>query len=328
MAGRRDDRAAAMWLRCVIAIAALIPSGCAHREMEMRDDAFRLLDEARSVTADLGDDLWPSLTSVLFRTLVVEEGEETLVCFEGEPPQGFTPLEASPVSGCPASQRARVFDPTFLATFPLSDGVPTIVIGTPKATGKTDEEWVVTVIHEHLHQLQYGCDDYFGRTSALGLDGGDETGMWMLDYPFPYSNDRVSIAIDELAQSLEDGMLAEGDEFDRALGRYRAARRDLEAIVSAADMRYFDFQSWQEGVARHVERKAAADWSGHHATARTERDRLVRELSELDLASQGRTAFYAIGHAQAILLDRVDPSWPSRYCEGELSLHSRIPPAN
>ena len=328
MAGRRDNRAAAMGLSCAIAIAALIPSGCVHREMEMRSDAFRLLDEARSVTAVLGDDLWPSLTSVPFRTLVVEEGEETLVCFEGEPPQGFTPLEATPVSGCPAARRDRSFDPTFLATFPLSDGLPTIVIGTPQATGKTDEEWVVTVVHEHLHQLQYRCPDYFKRTSDLGLDGGDETGMWMLNYPFPYSDERVGNAVHVLAQSLGEAMLADDDEFDRALDRYRSARRDLYAIVSAADVRYLDFQSWQEGVARHVERKAAAAWDGHPATLPSERERLVRELSELDLESQGRTAFYAIGHAQAVLLDRVDPSWPSRYCEGELSLNSRIAPAN
>jgi len=40
-------------------------------------------------------------------------------------------------------------------------------------------------MHEHFHQLQNGQPRYFQAVQDLGLSHGDNTGMWMLNYPFP-----------------------------------------------------------------------------------------------------------------------------------------------
>ena len=43
-------------------------------------------------------------------------------------------------------------------------------------------------MHEHFHQLQYAQPGYFQAVAALGLSHGDQTGTWILNYPFPYTN--------------------------------------------------------------------------------------------------------------------------------------------
>ncbi len=53
-----------------------------------------------------------------------------------------------------------------------------------------------------FHQWQYSRPDYYPRVEALGLDGGDSTGRWMLDYPFPYDHPPVQAAARKLASAL------------------------------------------------------------------------------------------------------------------------------
>lgn len=82
-----------------------------------------------------------------------------------------------------------------LATFPAVGGLSTVVVGQPKATGKSSTQWVLTLLHEHFHQYQTGWESYYERVDALDLSGGDESGMWMLNYPFPYADKTVELSI-------------------------------------------------------------------------------------------------------------------------------------
>jgi hypothetical protein len=56
-----------------------------------------------------------------------------------------------------------------LATFPAFGSTPVIVIGRAEATGKTSTSWVLTVCHEHLHQLQMAAPDYCVAVDSLDL---------------------------------------------------------------------------------------------------------------------------------------------------------------
>src|SRR2546426_10031760 len=67
------------------------------------------------------------------------------------------------------SARKRVSPPALLATFPAVTGVTTIVIGEPTNTGKTSTEWVLTVLHEHFHQLEYSHPGYYAGVDSLRL---------------------------------------------------------------------------------------------------------------------------------------------------------------
>lgn len=198
--------------------------------------------------------------------------------------------------------------------------MPTIVVGQPAKTGKTSTTWVLTLLHEHFHQLQMSRPGYFAAVDALQLSHGDQTGMWMLNYPFPYDSGPIQRRFVALAQAL----LGEPDA--RAYG---AARHDLHRALRADDARYLDFQLWQEGVARYVEyasARAAAraytpgpafaalpDFVPYADAARALNEQLQRELRTLDLGSNQRASFYPIGAARALLLDKTTPGWKERY---------------
>ena len=47
-------------------------------------------------------------------------------------------------------------------------------------------------MHEHFHQLQWAQPEYLKAIADLGLSKGDTTGMWMLNYPFPYDNPELA----------------------------------------------------------------------------------------------------------------------------------------
>ncbi|HEY0726226.1 MAG TPA: hypothetical protein VGD41_20060, partial [Pyrinomonadaceae bacterium] len=77
--------------------------------------------------------------------------------------------------------------------FPAVGGVSTIVIGQAENTdSKTSTPWVITLMHEHFHQLQDSQPNFFQDTQALNLSRGDQTGMWMINYPFPYDSPPIS----------------------------------------------------------------------------------------------------------------------------------------
>jgi hypothetical protein len=147
----------------------------------------------------------------------------------GGPPSGWT--HAEPVAGLagPVWQRARVFSPTFLATFPAFGGSPVVIIGRAQTTGKRSTAWVLTVLHEHFHQLQMSRAGYFAAVNALDLAAGDTTGMWMLNYPFPYDSAPVARAMtavaQELAETVEHPSAARRDAFWQNYRAFQQPRR-------------------------------------------------------------------------------------------------------
>ena len=153
------------------------------------DDRLRIAEAFRLADA-IGDSIWRGWTSAPFAVLLVTPEREFLVRHP-RPTSDFTRIGYDSHLGVDVFVRARTLAPTLLATFPAVGGVPTFVVGQPSATGMSSTEWVLTLVHEHFHQLQTSRPDYYARVEALGLARGDRTGMWMLDYPFPYDSSVV-----------------------------------------------------------------------------------------------------------------------------------------
>lgn len=123
------------------------------------------------------------------------------------------------------------------------------MIGTPEETGQSPRAWQQTVLHEHMHQFQdtHPAASY-AAVQALDLHGGDETGMWMLNYPFAYDDPATAEAGRALADAALAALDAEPDGFDAAFDAYAAARAAFIARLSDADHRYYEFQVWKEGL--------------------------------------------------------------------------------
>jgi hypothetical protein len=324
-------------------VVATVAGGAspAHAQSSLApDDRVRLAETFR-LAAALGDELWPGWTGAPFAVLLVTPEREFLLRHP-RPSADFTRVGHDSLLDTDVFARARVLAPNFLATFPAVGGVPTIVVGRPAATGKASTAWVLTLLHEHFHQLQMSRPGYYDGVAGLGLSRGDQTGMWMLDFPFPYDSSAVSARFGELTRAL-DGALEPKSRAARD-ARWRAvtdARAKLKGAIAADDEKYLAFQMWQEGVARytelHVARWAAErftpsaafralpDYTSFASAAAAIEGGIRSELRAGDLARTRRVLFYPVGAATALLLDEVAPGWRARYFEHAYSLDAMLP---
>ena len=284
---------------------------------------FALYAEAREIAGNEGNALWPGYSDAPFQIILIDGEVEYLVCGEG-PGEGFEPAGRNQETGCPLAQRARQFSPTFLASFPAVDFIPTIVVGTPDATGLTPENWRIVLLHEHFHQMQDAIPGAYQAALALDLHGGDETGMWMLNYPFPYEDETVAAAHRAMSDAALRALEADDTDFNAAFADYVARRGAFLASLGDADARYWEFQVWREGVARWTElelsRRASLD-----AEVRYQWGRLIDELDSVQLATRQRSAVYASGSSDAELLERAGIAWRERYWDEPFTLGPYFP---
>jgi hypothetical protein len=186
------------------------------------------------------------------------------------------------------------------------------------------------MLHEHFHQLQNSQPSYYTDVNALNLSRGDETGMWMLNYAFPYSAPEVQEQFALLGRSLAEALRAKKRrEFSAKVAAYLEARRKFKALLNADDYRYFSFQVWQEGVARYTEYRIAELAAKRYKPSKEFRSlkdykpftlaadeiikNILEELTTLRLEDDKRVAFYPLGAGEALLLDRLNPRWKQRY---------------
>ena len=292
------------------------------------DDGIRIREFYR-LAAQVQDKIWPNWSTVPAPLMLVTKEAEFLT-HHASPPKEFEKI------GDDVYARPRQFPLGLLATFPAFGPPAVIVIGEPRNTeSKTSTPWLITVMHEHFHQLQNGQPGYYQAVEALGLARGDKTGMWMLNYPFPYDQPEVT---QEFAR-LRDLLLATVNEADStkltALAkRYVAERKKFFSLVSPDDHKYFSFQLWQEGIARYTQIKAAeaaaqyqptpefaalADYEPFSAYAARARKDTLDELRQADLAKTRRVVVYSFGGAEGLLLDRINPKWKDEYFKELLS---------
>ena len=295
-------------------------------------EAFRLADE-------LGDSVWTGWNHAPFGILLVTPDREFLIRHP-LPVQGFDLVGYDSLLGARIFARPRTMPTGLLATYPALDTVPVIVVGQAELTGRRSTSWVLTILHEHFHQWQMSSPRYSERVTALGLARGDTTGMWMLNYAFPYRSAAVRTRFDKFSRDLVTATAEVTHErWSHADGSLQSQRR-LRAALNAADYRYMAFQMWQEGIARYTElqvaRLAARRFQASDAfrtlngftTFGQEADSLTSEVAAagtLNLPQVQRVAFYPTGAAYALLLDRMRPEWKVGYLSGELTLDAAPP---
>jgi hypothetical protein len=292
------------------------------------DDAIRVAEFYR-LTAQCQDQLWEGWSQTPAPLLLLTKDKEFLT-HHPAPPKEFEKVSDT------WYRRPRHFPPSLQATFPAFGPPSVIVIGEPENTeSKTSTPGLFTVMHEHFHQLQNWQANYFSSLEKLGLSRGDRTGMWMLDYPFPYERPEVAQAFRELRDLLL-ACLEEADavRFRDQAGQYLDRRKRFFARLSSDDRKYLAFQLWQEGIARYTQVKAAeaaaryqpssqyqalADFESFAHYAQRARTDTLRELREIDLIRSKRTAVYCFGAGEGFLLDRLNSRWKQSYFERLLS---------
>ena len=286
------------------------------------DDAVRVAEFYR-LAAQIQDKVWSGWSKTPPPLLLVTSDTEYLTHFP-TPPKDFQRI------GDDLYGRPRQFPSNMQATFPGFGFPPVIVIGEPSNTqSKTSTPWLFVVMHEHFHQLQWAQPDYLKAIADLGLSKGDATGMWMLNYPFPYDNPEFAESFGYLRDSLLRALNeVDKQKFDQLSKQYLKDRKQFFAQLLPGDHKYFSFQLWQEGVARYTQVKSAEAAEGYQPSAAYTalsdfapfsnyavivRSRTLDELKHIDITQSKREMFYSFGAAEALLLDRINPSWKDEY---------------
>lgn len=293
------------------------------------EDAVRLREFYR-LSQQIKNGIWSSWSGAASPVLLVTSDSEFLTHYSA-PPNDFSKVEGD------FYVRRRQFPTALLATFPAFGPTSVIVVGEPANTlSKTSTPWLFTLMHEHFHQLQDSQPGFYDAVNKLGLSHGDTTGMWMLNYPFPYEKPEVDKSFGEL----RDLLLAAVTEWDPNLftkkaAKYIEARKKFFAQLSADDHKYFAFELWKEGIARYTEIRSAetaaryqpsaeyaalADYESFAQYATRARQDTLEELRKADLAKWKREVVYSFGAAEGLLLDRISPGWRDEYFRRPLSM--------
>ncbi len=310
-----------------ILLSAMLCLGQSSAQQLPAADAVRVREFYR-LAAVVQDKIWPHWSDTPAPLLLVTDGGEFLT-HHPAPPKDFTKV------GDDLYARPRQFPTNLLATFPAFGPPYVIVIGEPANTAsKTSSQWLITVMHEHFHQLQNSKPGYFEDVNKLGLSRGDNSGMWMLNYPFPYSDTSEQFAH---LRNLLLAALAESDpqKFTKAAQEYLSGRKAFFGKLSADDHKYLGFQLWYEGIARYTEVRCAEAAAEYHATAEfvalpdyesfadyaaKKRRNTLDELREADIGKMKRIIVYPWGAAEGFLLDRIQPGWRDEYFAQPFSL--------
>jgi hypothetical protein len=327
--------------RVMVLFISLILLASAARPALPEGDRIRIAEASRLADA-LGNRLWPGWDKAPFAVLLVTPEHEFLIRHP-KPSDDFTFVSEDALLKSTVWFRKRQYNADLSATFPVG-GVPTIVIGQAENTSaRTSTRWVVTLLHEHFHQLQYSQPRYYAEVEGLGLAQGDRTGMWMLNYPFPYTKAEVKEAFSEMCRRLAEALRSvRAANFAKKLKAYLEAKEVFRSLLAPDDYKYFSFQLWQEGIARYTEYRLAelaaaryepsrefrnlADYTSFKQEAGAILKRIEDELISVRLDEAKRTAFYAVGAAEGLVLDRANPGWRKRYFEEKFSLdeHFRV----
>ena len=303
-------------------------SGDSRAQQMPREDAVRIVEFYR-LSAQIQDSIWPEWSKTPSPLLLVTADTEFLTRSPA-PPKEFTKISEDVFA------RQRVLNTHFLATMPVFGPPATMVVGEPKNTlAKASTQWLITLMHEHFHQLQYAKPGYYPAVEALGLSRGDTSGMWVLNYPFPYEKPEVVEGFSRLRDLLLAALsVSDERQFKQAAADYVRERKKVFALLSPDDHKYLSFQLWQEGIARYTEIKVAEAAANYRPTAefaslpdylpltdyaRRARGETLEELKTADIARMKRTFVYAFGAGEGLLLDRMNPGWKQAYFEHPLS---------
>jgi len=284
--------------------------------------------EAMKIAQLYGEKIWKGMQKVPFAIVLVTDSVEFLINHPA-PSSDFNLLEDDTILASKIYYRKTVLDKRLLATFPAVGGFNTIVVGTPENTGKHSTDWIITLLHEHFHQYTYSSPDYYAAVEKLELSGGEQSGMWMLNYPFPYRDSAVMHYYRKYTVALSKTLTSIGtDSFMDNFMEYRNERRSFQEALKPADYRYFSFQVWQEGLARYTEHKflellktyepskvvmELADFVSFKKYGKGFYQKQLARITDYKLEKGRRECFYALGFAEGLILDKLNSSWREKY---------------
>jgi hypothetical protein len=291
------------------------------------EDKIRIR-EAIAISNQFGNTIWHKLNDVPFVILLVADSVEFLINHPS-PTADFKVSEYDNILQTKILFRPKQFPDWYLATFPAINGINCIVVGTPEKTNKNSTSWVITLLHEHFHQYEYTDSSYYNSVDKLDLSNGDQTGMWQLNYAFPYEDSLINKEYLQLTTTLFAALSnINNSNFSKQFKQFKIARSLFQKLLKPADYRYFSFQLWQEGIASYTEYKFLQSMANFKVSKEMSKlpdyvpfksykkifyESQMKSLANLRLRTEQRVCFYAVGFAEGILLDKLNQKWRQQF---------------
>lgn len=284
-----------------------------------------LIKTTEYIITHYGDSLWENISSTPLRILLITDSLEYLFN-HSSPDKSFELFKYDTLLNTNIYVRQRRFPPFLRATFPAVNGTDCIVVGNPENTRKSDEDWIIMLLHEHFHLYQGANPKYNENISVLSHKIANESQNWMLDYNFPYNDTTINELFKDYVFSIFESYISlNKNNFIQKVELYLANQAEIKNHLAPNDYDYFQFQIWQEGIATYTEYKYldalnlnskyfkeiyALDFAlknEYHLSAYT------NGLLENELRKNKREMFYSIGLLIGIIKDETTPEWKEGY---------------
>ncbi|GAB5400540.1 MAG: hypothetical protein Aureis2KO_21250 [Aureisphaera sp.] len=299
------------------------------------EDKIRIR-EAIEIRNSIGESIWKGISEVPFAIILVTETYEYLFNHP-YPSNDFTLLEHDPITGSDILYRETTFPLNFEATFPAVNGLNCVVIGIPENTqSASTSRWILTLLHENFHQFQAKTPQHYDAVNGLNLSNGDETGMWQLNFPFPYDDPKAN----KNYQAYRQALLTCYQNLDQAQGnthydQYIREKKRFMNYISKNDRKYWSFQLWKEGIARYTELqylnalvnyspsnelKKLKDYVPFNELRVTFLTNQLQRVIDWELSDQKRTVVYSLGMVEGVVLDHFNSNWKETYTQNGMNL--------
>lgn len=274
-----------------------------------------------------GDTIWENIHNTPLKILLITDSLEFLFN-HNNPSKDFELYKYDSLLKTNIYVRPRVFPPFLRATFPAVNNQDCIVAGNSSNTEKSDEDWVIMLLHEHFHLYQGENNKYKKNIKLLSKKISNGSDNWMLDYNFPYNDQSINQLIKEYITIINETYLSIGKgNYKEKINQLRTKQAELKKLLSSNDFDYYSFQIWQEGIATYTETKYLNELNqnkdfikkttglDYNLKNETHLSKYQNYLLNGDLQKEKRNLFYSIGMLQGIINDIENPEWRSTYFE-------------
>lgn len=284
-----------------------------------------LIKTADYIINQYGDSIWENISRIPLRILLITDSLEYLIN-HNTPDKSFELYKYDSSLKTDIYVRQRKFPPFLRATFPAVNGIDCIVVGDCKNTHKSEEDWIIMLLHEHFHLYQGANPEYNENVSLLAQKIANKSDNWMLDYDFPYYDTTLNKLFKDYSSSIYETFInLDRNELNPELEGWRAKQAKIQNKMKSNDYNYFQFQLWQEGIATYTEfkyldilnRNSSNLKIDHNLNFALKADNILKAYSSTllknDLKKQERNLFYALGLYIGIIKDHTNPEWKTDY---------------
>jgi len=289
------------------------------------ENEVKLIHCTDYILNNFGDSIWDNISKTPLRILLITDSLEYLFN-HSKPSKDFKLFGYDSVLHANIYVRKRIFPTYLLAAFPAVNGVDCIVVGNPKNVNKKDEDWIITLLHEHFHIYQGANLQYKKNIKLLGKKLKKGCTNWMLDYNFPYNEVSVINLFNKYSNLIyETYRTLDKDDFQKKINQYLLVETEIQNCLTLDDYDYFMFQIWQEGIARYTEfrylkvldlnKKYFKDVYNLDFTSKDEKlvNTYINSLLNNGLQKRKRHIFYSLGLLKGIINDKAYPEWKKEY---------------